>query len=77
MSAKLNILGGLPSEDEAHFSEFFGSETTAGLYNLSCMRLDPPYWDWTHRWKPKPEQRTPSTVRQTDLPFDTTGEWIP
>jgi hypothetical protein len=78
MIAKLNILGGLPVEDEASFGEYFGSETTNGLYTRFVYGVGPSQWNWTFTgWKAKPEvNRVPSKVHVPAFVEKVRQDWI-
>jgi hypothetical protein len=76
ISAWVSILGGLPAEDEAEFSEYFGSETTNGLYSRFIYGVGPKTWRFNFRWEAKPEQRWPTQVYVGDLAHDMTQAWV-
>ena len=76
ISAWVSILGGLPAEDEAEFSEYFGSETTNGLYSRFIYGVGPKTWRFNFRWKENPEQRWPTQVYVGDLAHDVAQAWV-
>ncbi|WP_419806703.1 hypothetical protein [Terriglobus sp.] len=65
----LSIVGGLKDANADEVREFFGTETSAGLYSRFILVPGPTCWDWDMEWVP-PAKRTEEVYGWQETPVE-------